>query len=265
MLNAFRVLWKTVKSIWEDMLLLVLMNGLTFLAALPAGLIAYLIISFGLEVSTPENARAILALMVAALAAMAVPTFIPFAGCWAALYAACNRVANGFALSWEFFFAAFRQNIWKWWRYLLLSFTVLLLLLLNFLWYPLQFPDEVWVLWVQGAWLAALIFWVAIQFYAFPFYVEQEVKSWKVALRNGALVAGANPIYTLILLIVVFALLGLSLLIVPPLFVLVGWLLWVMTGSEAVADRVKAYRDRLEAEERKKNPGPAANRPRNEP
>ncbi len=265
MFNAFRVLWKTVKSIWEDMLILVLMNGLTFLAALPAGLVAYFIITFGLEVTTPENARSTLVLTVAALVAMAVPTFVPFAGCWAALYAVCNRVANGFAISWEFFFAAFKQNIWKWWRYLLLSFAVLLLLVLNFLWYPLQFPDEVWVSWVQGAWLAALLFWVAIQFYVFPFYVEQETKSWKVALRNGALVAGANPMFTLVLLIVAFALLALSLVIVPPLFVLLGWLFWVMTGSEAVVDRIKAYRDRLEAEERKKNPGPAASRPHNKP
>lgn len=263
MLDAFRVLWSTVKSIWEDMLMLVLMNGLTFLAALPAGLTAYFVITFGLETATPESMRSTLVLIFTALVAMAVPTFIPFAGCWAGLYAVCNRIVNGFAISWEFFFAAFRQNIWKWWRYLLLSFAVLLLLVLNFLWYPLQFPDAAWVPWAQGAWLAALLFWVAIQFYAFPFYVEQEIKSWKVALRNGALVAGANPIFTLILLVVAFALSALSFLIVPPLFVILGWLFWVMTGSEAVANRVKAYRSRLEAEERGKPPASTQNQPRN--
>jgi hypothetical protein len=52
---------------------------------------------------------------------------------------------------------------------------------------------------------------------------------------------------------------------VPPLFVLLGWLFWVMSGSEAVADRIKAYRDRLEAEERKKNPESVAGRPHNKP
>ena len=261
MINAFRVLWKTAKSIWEDMLLLVLMNGLTFLAALPAGILMYFIVTFALQAATPETVRSVLVLAVVALLVVAVPTFIPFAGCWAALYATCNRVANGFAISWEFFFSQFRQNIWKWWRFLLLSFAVFLLLGLNFLWYPLQFPGETWVSWVQGAWLAALLFWTSIQFYVFPFYIEQETKSWKVALRNGALVAGANPLFTLILLIVAIALLVLSLGIVPPLFVLVGWLFWVMTGSEAIANRVKAYRDRVEADELKKNPGRAVRRP----
>ena len=261
MINAFRVLWKTAKSIWEDMLLLVLMNGLTFLAALPAGILFYFIVTFALQIATPENVRSTLVLAVVALLVTAVPTFIPFAGCWAGLYATCNRVSNGFAISWEFFFTHFKQGIWKWWRYLLVSFAVFLLLGLNFLWYPLQFPGEVWVSWVQGAWLAALLFWTAIQFYVFPFYVEQETKSWKVALRNGALVAGANPFFTLILLVVALALLAVSLLIVPPLFVLAGWLFWVMTGNEAVVNRVKSYRDRVEAEERKKNPSRVMSRP----
>lgn len=265
MINAFRVLWKTVKSIWEDMLLLVLMNGLTFLAALPAAIAAYLIISFGFEIVRPQNAAVTLVFMALALMLMAIPLFIPFAGCWAGLYTVCHRVTNGFAISWELFFSAFRKGIWSWWRYLLLAFGVLILLALNFLWYPVQFPDEAWVPWVQGAWLAGMMFWVAVQFYVFPFYVEQEIKSWKVALQNGALIAGANPVFTLVLLVVVLALLAVSLGIVPPVFVLLGWLFWVMSGSEAVADRVKAYRDRLEAEERKQNAGAASDRSRNKP
>jgi hypothetical protein len=246
MINAFRVIWKTIKSVWEDMLLLVLMNGFTFICALPAAILVFLAVT----VSPNPLIALVLALIVA------VPTTIPFAGAWAALNATCNRVANGFAISWEFFFSHFKQGIWKWWRYILFSLAVLGLLILNFLWYPSAFPDQDWVPWVQGVWLAAMMFWVSVHFYVFPFYIEQETKSWRVAVRNAALVAGANPLFTFILLVVSGALVGVSLLVVPPLFVLLGWLFWVMTGNEAVLNRIQSFRDRQAAEEKKKKAKP---------
>jgi hypothetical protein len=242
MINALRVIWKTIKSVWEDMLLLVLMNGFTFVCALPAGVLIFLAIT-----ASPSLPFGLLLTMV-----VAVPATIPFAGAWAALNATCNRVANGFAISWEFFFSQFKQNIWKWWRYILFSLAVLCLLALNFWWYPATFPDQEWVPWVQGAWLAATMFWVAIHFYVFPFYIEQETKSWRVAVRNSALVAGANPLFTLVLLVVAGALIAVSLLVVPPLFVLLGWLFWAMTGNEAVLNRIQSFRERQAAEEKKK-------------
>ena len=242
MINAVQVIWKTVKCIWEDMLLLVLMNALTFVCALPAAIAAYFALSLA-----PSPLLAYVFFMVAV-----IPTTIPFAGAWAALNATSNRVANEYAISWDFFFTSFKQGIWNWWRYLIFSLAVLGLLVLNFVWYPMAFGDEVWVAWVQGAWLAATAFWVAIQFYTFPFYVEQETKSWRVAVRNGALVAGANPLFTLILLLISGALVAVALLLVPPLFVLLGWLFWVMTGNVAVVNRIKAFRDRLESEQHKK-------------
>ncbi len=252
MINAFRVIWKTAKSIWEDMLLLVLMNALTFLCALPAAIAVYFALSLA------PNALLAFAFSLIVL----IPTTIPFAGAWAALNATCNRVANGFAISWEFFFTNFKQYIWKWWRYVVFSLAVFGLLALNFVWYPTVFGDEPWVAWVQGAWLAAIAFWVSMQFYVFPFYIEQETKSWKVAVRNAALVAGANPLFTLVLVALAAALTAVALLVVPPLFVLLGWLFWAMTGNEAVINRIQAFRNRLETEQKKKQPqAPKRNEP----
>ena len=92
-----------------------------------------------------------------------------------------------------------------------------------------------------GKWLVVGLgfFWIAIQFYVFPFYIEQEVKSYRIAFKNAALIAGANPLFTLILLIVSVALLGVSILVIPPLFVLGGLLFWVMPGTEGVVNRIK--------------------------
>jgi hypothetical protein len=166
----------------------------------------------------------------------------------------CNRVANGFAISWEYYFTNFKQSFFNAWRYLILANAISILILVNFLWYPQTFPEQSWVAWVMGAWLAAGIFWTAIQFYVFPFYIEQETKSWKIALKNAALIAGANPLFTLLLLIFAGALLALSILVIPPLFVLLGLLIWVMTGTEAVTNRVAMYRTRMQAEQEKKQP-----------
>jgi hypothetical protein len=242
MINAFKVLWKTVKDIWEDMLLLVLMNIVTIVCGIP--MFAALFIPPYL--AGAAGTSIIPALLIAL--ALAIPTAIPFAGAWFGLYAVCNRVANGFAISWEIYFTNFKQNIWKAWKYLILANSLGILILVNFVWYPQSFPDQGWVSWVMGAWLAAGLFWVAIQLYVFPFYVEQETKSWRVALRNAALIAGANPLFTLILLIIALALVGVSLAVIPPLFVLLGLVIWTMIGTEAVVNRIAAYRTRMEAE-----------------
>lgn len=251
MINAFRVLWKTIKDIWEDMLLLVLMNVLTLVCGIP--MFAALLIPPYLVLATSETTQPVIVALLIALVLM-IPTTIPFAGAWFALYAVCNRVANGFAISWEFYFTNFKQSLFKAWRYLIFANAVSILILVNFLWYPQAFPQADWVPWVMGLWLAAGFFWVAIQFYVFPFYIEQESKSWRVALRNAALIAGANPLFTFILLVIAAALLAVSLLVVPPVFVLLGLLIWVMTGTQAVVNRIAAYRARAEAEASKGKP-----------
>jgi hypothetical protein len=248
MINAVRVLWKTVKDIWEDMLLLVLMNVLTIVC----GLLFFAAVILPPYLALVSTTSLVFSLLIALV--LMIPTSIPFAGALYGLYAVCNRVANGFAISWEYYFTAFKQNIWKAWKYFIFATAVGILIALNFFWYPQAFPQGEWVPWVMGAWLAAGLFWMAIQFYVFPFYIEQETKSWRVALRNAALIAGANPLFTLVLLIVAVAFLALSLLVVPPLFVLLGLLLWVMPGTQAVINRIEAYRKKLEADANKGKP-----------
>jgi hypothetical protein len=108
----------------------------------------------------------------------------------------------------------------------------------------------------MGAWLAAGFFWLAIQYYVIPLYIEQEVKSYRIAVKNAALIAGANPLFTLLLLIFSGALLALSTLVIAPLFVLGGLLFWVLPGTEGAVNRIAAYRVRLEAENAKEQNKP---------
>lgn len=206
MFDAFRVAAKTFKDIWGEMFNLVLMNVFTLLCLI---------------------------------------VVIPGPPAVLALYAVCDRIANDYAVSWEHYFAAFREHFGKAWRYAIVAFVVTALLVFNFWWYGATFGREVWAQWVQGAWLAATFFWLAINFYVCAFYMEQQDRRWRVALRNSALVAGASPLFTLTLLAVAGLLMVVALAI-TPLFVLLGLSTWAMFGSEAVVNRVNLYRKRME-------------------
>lgn len=207
MVEGFRVVVKSFKDIWGEMFMLVLMNLFTLLCHL---------------------------------------VIIPGPPAMAALYAMCNRVANDYAVSWEKYFEAFKLYFKKSWVYALFAIVLTLMIVVNFFWYGQQFGDQPWAAWVQGAWLALMFFWLVVNFYAYPFFMEQEDKRWRVALRNAALVAGANPIFTLIVIIVTALLMVLS-LAVTPVFVLLGLAIYALFGSEAVVNRVNAYRKRMEA------------------
>lgn len=208
MVEAFRVIVKTVKDIWGEMFNLVLMNLFTLICLV---------------------------------------VVIPGPPALAALYAMCNRVANDYAISWDNYFKAFREYFKQAWLYFALATLITILIVVNFWWYGQAFGDQTWVQWVRGAWLAVAFFWFVVNFYVWAFFMEQEDKRWRVALRNSALVAGANPLFTVMLLIVVGLLMVLS-LVLTPLFVLLGLAIWAMFGSEAVVNRVNVYRKRIEAQ-----------------
>jgi uncharacterized membrane protein YesL len=163
----------------------------------------------------------------------------------AALQYMSNRVVNGYAISFSAYFTAMRENFGAAWRFALPTLLVTGLVIFNLYFYA-GFADQTWAIWVQGAWFAALLLTQAVQFYAYPLYFEQEVKSWRLAIRNAALVAGANPLYTGVLLIVALALTLITLLFAPLLFVL-GLAVWTMFANTAAVDRVAKYRKRAEA------------------
>lgn len=159
----------------------------------------------------------------------------------AALHAMSNKVANGFAIKSEQYFGMLRAYFVKSWLFALPGLIVNGLILWNVSFYG-GFDAE-WAVWVQGAWLAGLLFWNAIQFYMFPFMIAQEDKRWRIALRNSALVAGANPLYTFVLLLTGVLLTGLSLFLLP-LFFFLGLAVWTMLANTAVVDRLAEFRRR---------------------
>jgi uncharacterized membrane protein YesL len=213
-MQAFSVIWRAFQFAWDELFLLVIMNVLTLLGL------------FTVVLGPP------------ALAAM---------------HAMSNRIVNGYAVSFPEYFAAGRKYFFKAWQFCLPAATLTALFIYNLLFYMTTFQTE-WSVWVQGAWLALLLFWHAIQFYVFPFFMAQKLPSWRLALRNSALVAGANPLYTVFMLAagVVLTVLFLFLL---PMFVLFGVCLWTMFANMAVADRVRYVRERAAKLEERRDHG----------
>ena len=81
--------------------------------------------------------------------------------------------------------------------------------------------------------------WLITQFYAVAFFMEQTNPSVFLALRNGLFMALASPFYTLMLMVVVVILLGLSAGFVIPIFLGSPALIAVL-GTRALFDRLIA-------------------------
>lgn len=205
-MQAFSVFWQTLKYVWEELLLLSLFGIVTAIATI---------------------------------------TIILAPGAWAALYVMCNRVAHGYAISWSQYWDAFKSQYRQWLPMCALAAIVSILVVFNIWWYPRAFEGASWVPYVQGAWIAASLFFTAILFYVFPFFVAQEVKSWRTALRNAAIVGGANPLFTTISIALTVTLLGLVTFVLAPLAALLGCSFWALSSTTATLNRVRMYRKRM--------------------
>jgi hypothetical protein len=209
---AFRVIGATIKCLFDDLWMLVLMNLVTLV----------------LQITLVLGA----------------PSFL-------ALHVMANRVANGYVITWQLYFQALKQYFSKSLKFAAPATIVTLLITFNFLFYGNAMGDNRFSFWVQGAWLALGILWLAIQFYVYPFFVEQTDKHWRVALRNATIIAIANPFFTFVLMGFMAIFLVVSVLLGGLLFALLGLSVWALLGSVAVSDRVRAFRLRNESKQAK--------------
>ncbi len=88
--------------------------------------------------------------------------------------------------------------------------------------------------------ITVMLVWLSTQFYALAFFMEQEDKRLRVALRNGVLTTLAAPFFSLILLILTLFLLGFSIALVLPAFLGLPGLIPVL-GIRAMSDRLITF------------------------
>jgi len=109
-----------------------------------------------------------------------------------------NRLTHGEVADFSDFWEAFRGYWGPAWRWGAINLGVVAFLLGDFFLTSLS-GQGLWQQYLQGLYLALLIAWLGVQFFALPFLFEQKTMSVRQALRNGVALIGNNLGFTLVL------------------------------------------------------------------
>jgi uncharacterized membrane protein YesL len=140
-------------------------------------------------------------------------------------------------IKWGHFYRMAKKDFLASWLWFLANLLMLFLIFANYTFYGSLASGVGTVLQVLS--LGVGFLWVAVQFYALPYYVLLEKKSLWMAWKNGLFTILASPVFSLLLWIVLAALLFLHLLIAP--IFLAGPGLVVLLASMAVEDRIQKF------------------------
>ena len=211
---AFRTLWRALVSLYEDTLVLVTGNIAAFGLNLPIGLLLFVLVLPFVAVN-PEDDQAIQ--LIAATIAWLIP-FVPTPGNVA--LAGLTRVAAGADVP---RIADLTQTLRSRWRLALgcsiVSLMVTAVLVANVYFYA-AFGDG-WVRLISVVWLYATVFWLSLHLYLVPLMVHVAQPRAVDLYRRAAFIALGHPGYSIVLLLVLLVLAGLSVVFLPA-YLLVG-------------------------------------------
>jgi len=170
--------------------------------------------------------------------AVCAVTVVLLAPATAGLYAVTNSAAHGTGSQLSEFVEGTRRYLWVSVRWLLLNVVVGVILAVNVVFYAglpntlsrVIFPTVV----------AASLLWLMVQFYTWPFLLEQEVPRLRTALRNGLFLTLGAPFYSLTLLVIVLIAIALSVATVLPLAIFISSFI-ALLGNHAVVERLARY------------------------
>jgi uncharacterized membrane protein YesL len=230
MKNVFRIFWEALKDFWDELFLLVLMNVVTVLLAIP---------------------------------------IITLPPALAGLWNVANRVAQGKVVCWSDYFAGLRLYFWKAWGLALLNILMFIIVSTNLWFYvPGNTPFDLhptlsllmrsaWLavafLWLahptlsllmRSAWLAVAFLWLAAQMYPLALLLEQEDQRLRTILRNTAVIFIANPGFTLVLAVLLLIVVVISTLL-PMMWLLVTPALFAVVCNKAVRHLLVPHRPEI--------------------
>lgn len=154
------------------------------------------------------------------------------------LYYVTKHLARGKSMGPRTLFEGARRYFWKSWIWMLLNLVVALVVGANYIFYASY--DAAWANFLRAAFVLLGLGWLVVQFYAVPYFMEQEEKRIGIALRNGLFTALAVPGYTLVVAGAGALVIGLSAATVALLF-LGGPCLVAALGSRAVLERLESF------------------------
>jgi uncharacterized membrane protein YesL len=154
------------------------------------------------------------------------------------MYSVIYEMTNGQSYGVRGLIREGKRFFWKSWQWGALNLLALAILVMNVIFYGEVQTN--WAPFVQGIVIMFAILWFCVQFYTLPFFMEQEVKSVWIAMRNGLFTTLASPFFLLPILIVAAIAIVLSVLFIIPLFLGLPALIPFL-GFRSLNDRLESY------------------------
>jgi uncharacterized membrane protein YesL len=154
------------------------------------------------------------------------------------LYYVVHNMVNGEALGVRGLISGGRKYFFKAWLWGLLNIIVAGTITINFMFYG--GIEAVWGFYIQMFIVFLGFLWLCTQFYALPFFMEQEQQKLRIALRNGLFTTLAAPFFTVMLMIVAALIIALSLGLIIPFFLGLPALIPFL-GYRAMYNRLEAF------------------------
>ena len=148
------------------------------------------------------------------LTILVLPAFPAMGG----LYYATNRIAHGESANVRTFFEGFKEFFWTSWKWGLVNLAVYFLLVLN-IWFYGEFEGWGFLI-LRSIFFSISIIYTGIHFYTFPFLIEQDEPSLKIAYRNS-FAAFARFMGRSFGLLVLFLLIAVVSILLPPLWIII--------------------------------------------
>jgi uncharacterized membrane protein YesL len=233
-MNIFRTFWRSLKDLFDDLFVLVVVNVLWTLINTPLAL--------GLLISASNATLFYIVLLLGVL------TLGPSN---AGLYAVAERVADGRTSSWRDFIAGIRAHPALSWKVYGLWMLGLIVILIN-----LQFYTQIgstigsflYVLFVYFA-----VVWFGVLLYIGPLMQLQTDKRIRTIARNAALMTFGRPIFTLVTLALMAIIVAASVFI-PLILLLITFSFLALWSFRATLTLVaEAEARRAEAAEKAAN------------
>ncbi|MBE0695619.1 MAG: hypothetical protein IH586_01730 [Anaerolineaceae bacterium] len=181
------------------------------------------------------------------------------------LYYVVHQMINGEAMGVRGLISGGRKYFGKAWLWGIINILVAATLYVNVYFYSNLKTGWAPIVLVVIIMLGYL--WYCTQFYVIPFFLEQEVKSLYIAMKNGFLTTLAAPFFTFIIMFFALIVMGLSIVFIIPIFLGLPALIPFL-GFRSVINRLEAFglRERektpreIEMEESEKANAPGSGR-----
>lgn len=216
-MRAFIIVQRAVVTLYNELFTLI---GLSLLWWATGGIFVGLAVVFGWPLLGEGGAWWLAPLLA-----------VPAGPASAALSVVARRCVRDIHVDRSYYFDGFRT----YWRQAValsaLGMIVLALLLLNLLFYLNQGTTMLRALAALCTYL--ILFWISVLFYVYPMLVGLEKPSVWGALRSAVLIAAANPLYSIVLVLLAGALTGFN--VALPILLLFIWpALMILLGEHGV-------------------------------